>query len=119
MFSDANLFLKFKVNWLSNFLLKTGFDEKFSASKNWTLNFHFKKFHKWFAFEYLKSNQRIRYKIEMKIGIYINFQSKNAIENWMDELYTEAFKDFTKIFSNFDFSEDFFLKPKLFLAPNM
>ena len=55
----------------------------------------------------------------MKIGIYINFQSKNAIENWMNELYTEAFKDFTKSLSNFDFSEDFFLKPKLFLAPNM
>ena len=46
MFSDGNLFLKFKVNWISNFLLKIGFDEKYFCfqklkTENWIFNFHF------------------------------------------------------------------------------
>ena len=32
-------------------------------------------------------------KMNRKLGVKINFQSKNATENWMDEIYTDFFCD--------------------------
>ena len=47
MFLDGNLFFRLKENWISNFLLKTGFDEKYFPFqklkiKNVSFIFHFK-----------------------------------------------------------------------------